>query len=182
MTTILTDTIFVPPTIPAGAVRVTQVSQMYTIVPNTFQHDMLHLIGEQQTNFTKSYTFTNITTNANLAITIDVPSYIKSSVSTITIKPKQQIVINVELDRQASTDRFVATKQSTVNDAAMWVVTPVNFSGPVYIPVPQSTNTTASVTSTNMSNQPLPPAPVAKIIFDPPNLIPAIHPLPPRVM
>jgi hypothetical protein len=176
MATTLPETVFVPPAKPAGVIRATTSAQMYTISPNTFQHDMLYLIGEQQSVFSKTYTFTNITTNADLAITIDVPVYVKSSVSTITVKPKQQIVIDIQLDGEAATKYFIAHKQSTVVDTIAWTVKPVNFSGPVYIPAIDS-----PTTMVNASNQTAPAAPVAKITFNPPNLTPAPAPLPQRI-
>ena len=161
-----------PPIATPGIIRATKVSQMYTITPNTFTNDILYLIGEVQSTFFQSYTLTNITTNADLSVTVRVPKYLRCNTSTSLVKPKSQIVITVELNQEEATNQFIATKQSMTSDELEWNILPTNYSGPIYIP-------TAMATPTNTVEQ---PAPVAKINFGPPNLIIAPNPAPPRTM
>lgn len=123
---------YTPPVVDPKTTRATNVSQMYIISPDTFEHDILYIIGKKST-FAKSYVVKNITFNADLLITIRVPSYIKTSISTVIIKPQQKSTIVVEFDTDAALSQFVSTKQSLSMDQLHWTVTPVNLIGPVYI-------------------------------------------------
>ncbi len=115
--------------------RATAVSQMYTIFPDTFQNNILYYIGISGSLFSETYTITNITTNTSLELTVQVPSYIDATIAPNTILPGQQAIITTKYNVEAAISKFQADKQTQFTDKLQWFITPLDVTGPVYIPI-----------------------------------------------
>ncbi len=170
----IASTVYAPIPIDLGLIRATSVSQMYTITPNTFQNNIMYLIGKSGSIFSQDYAFSNVTTNADLLVTVRVPTYITSNTTSVTVAAGKQSTISVNFNIDGAMSKFMTDKQTKFNDQLEWAVTPLNLTGPVYIHNPNPSKTTVTTGSTPLSPPP-PFVPPATLSVAPAASAPPIH-------
>lgn len=123
----------VKPYVGLSNTRATSVTQMYSVSPRLDTVEWRYFIGIPSTIPVTTYTVTNKTLNANLAILVDADSIIHlEGPAYVVIAPKGSYTFSFRFNESEAKNRSVTTTKNFL-DSFHFTIAPFDYFGPVYI-------------------------------------------------